>query len=90
MKRFRKKMDQPSSEKIKKEFIESDSRDAVSFEMWHYMLDLIYQGRGDEAFEFCNKVWPKGRKYKDKFLASFKMQLTKSPYWPGIKELNSW
>jgi len=90
MKRFSKKIDPPSLEKIKEEFNDTDSDYPVSFEMWRYMLALIYQGRGDEAFEFCNTVWPKERKYKDKFLAAFKLQLTKSPYWLGIKELNGW
>ena len=90
MKRFPSKIKLPSLETIKKEFNETHSDNPVSFEMWRYMLALIYQGRGDEAFEFCDKVWPKDRKYKEKFIVAFKMQLTKSPYWSGIKELNGW
>lgn len=59
-------------------------------EMWEYMLDLIYSGNGNRAWEFFDQVWPENVKGKEKFKRDFKHQLAQSKYWPDIKSLNDW
>jgi len=54
-------------------------------EVWRHMLDLIYSGHSDAAWDFLDKVWPKNKSGKEEFLTSFRKQLAKSPYWNLIK-----
>lgn len=58
--------------------------------LWGNMLDLIYSGWGDKAFEFLDLAWPKQKPEKDKFIAEFKKQLAKSHYWNELKIMNGW
>lgn len=58
--------------------------------MWSNMLDLIYTGNGDKAWEFFDRVWRTGVKGKKEFRAAFTATLESSPYWEGIRELNGW
>lgn len=58
--------------------------------LWGYMLDLIYTGNGNLAFDFFDKAWPDWKKAKKEFLDAFKKQLSRSPYWYGIKVMNGW
>lgn len=89
-------------ELVKKDFFKSDGHysqhqdppwsksGGVPPKLWGYMLDLIYTGSGDLAFQFFNKAWPEGKEGKTEFLNAFKKQLSKSPYWKDIKVLNKW
>lgn len=63
------------------------------------MLELIYTGNGNLAWEFVDRVWPipdddslKTRWLSDKrkFLKDFKAQLRKSDYWHDLKKMNGW
>jgi hypothetical protein len=47
---------------------------------WDYMLDLIYGGHEDLAWQYFDLVWPAKKKGKEKFLADFKEQLALSTY----------
>jgi hypothetical protein len=55
---------------------------------WDYMLDLIYTGHEDSAWQYFDLVWPAKKKGKEKFLADFKEQLAWSAYgeWKGMKK----
>lgn len=66
------------------------SNGGVPSSLWGYMLDLIYAGNGQLAWEFFNRVWSDERKGKKEFLDVFKQQLATSPYWPEIKGMNGW
>jgi hypothetical protein len=58
-------------------------------EFWGIMLDLIYSGHADLAWKFCDESWPGSASAKEQFLRSFRSQLSKSPYWKVIKDMNS-
>ena len=71
----------------------------VHTEAWSYLVDLIYAGNAKAAWKFLDMYWiiPPGctnfkEKQKEKrwFIAAFKKQLTRSPYWKDLKILNSW
>jgi hypothetical protein len=47
---------------------------------WAEMLDLIYTGYEDLAWQYFDLVWPAKKKGKQKFLADFKEQLALSTY----------
>ena len=47
---------------------------------WGDMLDLIYTGHEDLAWQYFDMVWPAKKAGKGKFLADFKEQLSKSAY----------
>jgi hypothetical protein len=47
---------------------------------WSEMLDLIYTGHEDLAWQYFDMVWPAKKKGKQKFLADFKEQLAQSTY----------
>jgi hypothetical protein len=47
---------------------------------WGEMLDLIYTGQEDLAWQYFEMVWPVKKPGKDKFLADFKEQLTLTAY----------
>jgi hypothetical protein len=57
-------------------------------ELWANMLDLIYSGHADMAWDFFDKAWPKNIKGKEAFLKEFRSSLKSSQFWPGIKEMN--
>ena len=52
---------------------------------WGYMLDLIYSGREDQAWQYFDLVWPAKKKGKEKFLADFKEQLALTAYGSSNK-----
>lgn len=58
--------------------------------VWATMLDLIYSGNGDVAWQFFDSVWRNGVKGKDEFRGAFLAQLQSSPYWDGIRAMNGW
>ncbi len=100
-------------EKTKKEIAEYNkdfkSNDGTGFslssELWSRMIDLIYTGHANEAWELCRKAWPAGKtalicndqtKNNDcaaggpnEFIDVFLAKLKTSPYWNGLKALNS-
>ena len=57
--------------------------------LWREMLDFIYSGNADVAWQFLAMVWPPEVPGKEKFLRQFQAQLAESPYWPQIREFNS-
>src|SRR5208337_2877105 len=95
MKKFPNKIDSPPFNEIANDLDDSNAYEPSEpekglLELSRYMTALIYVGRGNEAFDFCHKVWPQSRKGEKEFIAAFREQLAQSPYWPGIKELNGW
>jgi hypothetical protein len=56
--------------------------------LWDYMLELIYGGHADFAWRFFESAWPSDVPGKKEFLKEFRIQLSKSPYWKEIKEMN--
>jgi tetratricopeptide (TPR) repeat protein len=44
-------------------------------EAWGYMLDFIYSGHPDEAFNFLDSVWPKNKLEKHLFVRDFLKKL---------------
>jgi hypothetical protein len=54
---------------------------------WDQMLDLIYTGHEDLAWQYFDLVWPAGKPGKNKFLADFNEQLAESYY--GTKSINT-
>jgi hypothetical protein len=57
--------------------------------VWGRMLDLVYTGHPDLAWKFLDMVWIPGRPGKKEFLSAFRAELSKSPYWSGIRAMNS-
>lgn len=55
-------------------------------ELWGVMLDLIYTGHADKAWDFAEVVWPDGVGGKEAFLKDFKRQLERSPFWETVGE----
>ncbi len=49
--------------------------------LWSTMLDLIYTGHTDLAWQFLDESWPTDRPGKELFAEDFQLQLNKSPYW---------
>jgi hypothetical protein len=56
-----------------------------SLQLWGTMLDLVYTGHPKTARRFFDQSWPSDVPGKQRFLADFRKQLAKSPYWPAIK-----
>lgn len=70
-------------------------------EMVGNMLELIYSGNGQSAWQYLDQVWPKRdltyqstaekeTVNKAQFVEQFKQQLATSPYWNDVKALNGW
>ncbi|MCF7897753.1 MAG: hypothetical protein K9L87_03280 [Candidatus Omnitrophica bacterium] len=54
---------------------------------WGYMLELIYTGHPEEAWNFYDKIWLEDKPGKEEFLAEFKEVLAESPYWDSLKNI---
>ena len=52
--------------------------------VWRYMLDLMFCGHPDEAYDFLDKVWPEGEKGKSNFIYDFEKQLNRYTIWPAL------
>ena len=48
---------------------------------WDVMLDLIYTGHEEAAWQYLDLVWPAKKQGKAIFLSDFKDQLSKSQFW---------
>lgn len=55
---------------------------------WGPMLDLIYTGNEELAWQFLDLVWPPQKQGKTLFIRDFKKQLSESEYWKMILEDN--
>tara|TARA_Y100001934_G_scaffold114756_2_gene140469 strand:+ start:26643 stop:27404 length:762 start_codon:yes stop_codon:yes gene_type:complete len=63
--------------------------DQMDPDLWREMLDLIYTGHNELAWEFFENGWPHGREGKEDFRTNFRCQLAQSPYWQAISVMNS-
>jgi len=93
----------PPLESEMRSYLEKNKGKFISY-VWKYMLDLIYTGNGDIAWEFYDMVeWDEGWEEdimddsskrgvgnKDDFLGAFKEHLSTSPYWEDVKSFNNW
>ena len=52
--------------------------------LWRYMLDLMYSGHPDEAYDFLDRVWPEGEKGKSNFIYDFEKELNRYTVWPAL------
>ncbi len=52
--------------------------------LWGTMLDLIYAGHQDAAWQFLDTAWPPQVGGKARFKRDFNAQLKQSPYWRSI------
>ena len=55
--------------------------------VWDYMLDLMFSGHPDEAYDFLDKVWPEGEKGKSNFIYDFEKRLNRYTIWPALAPL---
>jgi hypothetical protein len=58
--------------------------------LWARMLDYIYSGNAEIAFQLLDGAWPAELPGKASFLLQFGAQLSFSPYWDTVAELNGW
>ncbi|XVJ58857.1 MAG: hypothetical protein HEQ23_05435 [Tepidisphaera sp.] len=52
---------------------------------WSLMLDLMYEGNEDQAWEYLDRIWPGDSKAKRQFRTEFLEQLESSKWWPMIR-----
>ena len=78
--------------------VKSDAKDlrggswpeaAIPPSLWAAMLDLIYQGHQDAAWQFMNQAWPPSVGGKARFKRDFIAQLRRSPYAKSIMATGS-
>ncbi len=55
-------------------------------DFWGEMLDLIYTGHEDLAWQYLDLVWSPQKQGKSIFIEDFKSQLNESDYWKMIQE----
>jgi hypothetical protein len=53
---------------------------SMEYPFWAEMLDLIYSGNEQAAWQYFEMVWPPKRQGKELFLKDFKAQLAESYY----------
>lgn len=53
------------------------------------MLDLIYSGNMEQAWELFDLSWPKGDGGKAAFLRDFRSRLATSPFWDELQAMNA-
>ncbi len=58
--------------------------------LWGPMLDLIYSGNAEAAFQLYDQAWPSEVAGREAFLVQFGAQLSLSPYWETVATLNGW
>jgi hypothetical protein len=62
---------------------------ALTCDLTRYMLDLIYAGHTDLAWQFFDVAWPPDIAGKTKFLAEFISELAASQYWLELRDMNN-
>ncbi len=55
-------------------------------DFWGEMLDLIYTGHEDLAWQYLDLVWSPQKQGKNIFIEDFKSQLNESDFWKMIQE----
>lgn len=65
-----------------------DSSALPPADLWGEMIDLIYTGHADLAWQFFRDAWPDERPGRDMFLVDFIAQLTQCQYWEGVRAMN--
>jgi hypothetical protein len=66
----------------------SGAVEAYEPQLWLLMLDLVYTGNPDQAYELLDAAWPpRAAAAKPAFLRDFRRQLARSPYAAEIKRL---
>lgn len=58
--------------------------------LWGPMLDLIYSGNAEAAFQLFDQGWEPTLGGRDAFLVQFGAQLSLSPHWETLAQLNGW
>ncbi len=58
--------------------------------LWGPMLEFIYRGQADSAFALLDQAWPADLPGRDAFVLQLGAQLSWSPYWMTIAEMNGW
>ncbi len=58
--------------------------------LWREMLELIYGGNGDQAFDLLDRAWPEDLAGRSAYLLQFGAQLGLSPYYAALISLNAW
>ena len=53
---------------------------------WSEMLDLLYSGNDQLAWQYLDLVWPPEKRGRDIFLIDFRKKLSESPFWRMIQE----
>lgn len=67
----------------------SRSKDLPPTLLWGTMLEWIYKGNADAAWQLFDLAWRPEMSGKEVFLKSFKTQLETSPWWPDIEVMNA-
>jgi len=57
-------------------------KNLVPESLWSTMLELLYTGHPDLAWQFFEMAWPPDISGKDEFLSEFHASLKKGRYWP--------
>ena len=57
--------------------------------VWSYMLDLIFSGHPDEAYDLLDKVWPEDKEGKSQLICDFIKILNGNTIWPALKPMLS-
>jgi len=58
----------------------------VPVTLWRNMLELMYTGHADSAWQLLDESWPPSQKYKSSFVAQFCKQLHESHYWYDLEQ----
>lgn len=79
-----------SEVKSEKEWADSVSSNCemdcgVPVALWKNMLEFIYTGHPDLAWQLFDQSWPLARKDKSEFAKDFCGQLSNSQYWPELR-----
>lgn len=76
------------TERVRRLIRQGTSTDGVArmpTEYWTTAIDLLYTGHEDMAWKFLDDAWPEDVEGKAAFLAQFRQQLDRSPYWNQVR-----
>jgi hypothetical protein len=63
-----------------------DMNCGVPVAVWGNMLELLYTGHADLAWQFFDESWRPSRRDKASFAKDFCRQLSESQYWPDLQK----
>ena len=69
--------------------LSEDERDVFQDAFWGEMIDLIYTGHTNLAWQYLDMVWPETKKGKELFKSEFQEQLSRSQFWDDLKHLEA-